>query len=515
MKKTTNTSKMARPIIFLLLMFSCDMIHQCTSVDTLPLVPLREVKEKIHRYHFLLALDNSTQALIQNLSWLYRNESCLIIGLYKPHITDEEDIRWSKEPVGHSTAGKPKIAFFQRREQDRKCLISADYKISVKAVAIQQHATIETLVAFLNKRCFFFVNINDGIEKSGNERKAILQNLFRVPRELGDKRPFRCERIPLPTDSRDFVRNYLYRSKPVIIENAINHWPALVRWNNDFLRAKYEDVKVHVKLTPNGEFEGCDLAETFENYESFKVPDAVKKQLRYPDLVVVRPAVGTMKFGEFLDLVEGKNIDGDGKQVNISAYLEYSSIREYFSELENDVEEIPFMHDMLKLSHLNMWLSNGNTLGKLHFDPFDNFLCQLRGSKKLTLFEPHNNHNLYEAHIQEALLSYDNNTKRFRHRRLLDSTSMVMSPIDLVNPDYDRFPNFTRANAMECVLNEGDVLFLPSFWWHEVQSFPNEFEHRNLAVNFWYKPFLTKEFPCPECKLDVNPIYRKLLSKFT
>ena len=60
-----------------------------------------------------------------------------------------------------------------------------------------------------------------------------------------------------------------------------------------------------------------------------------------------------------------------------SAYLEYSSIPNYLPELEQNVEEFPFVQGLLKRRHLNIWLSDGNTLGKLHFDPFDNFLCQV------------------------------------------------------------------------------------------------------------------------------------------
>lgn len=39
---------------------------------------------------------------------------------------------------------------------------------------------------------------------------------------------------------------------------------------------------------------------------------------------------------------------------------------------------------------------------------------------------------------------------------------------------------------MNCTVEEGEVLFIPSFWWHEVKSFPNVTEGRNLAINFWY-----------------------------
>ena len=116
------------------------------------------------------------------------------------------------------------------------------------------------------------------------------------------------------------------------------------------------------------------------------------------------------------------------------------------------------------------------------------FVCfvQISGRKELFLYEPHQNSRLYEAHIQEASLAYNPVTKKFWRKELLESTSMVMSPVDILKPDYNRFPKFKEAQALNCTINEGDVLFMPSFWWHEVQSYPSENEPRNLAVNFWW-----------------------------
>lgn len=120
------------------------------------------------------------------------------------------------------------------------------------------------------------------------------------------------------------------------------------------------------------------------------------------------------------------------------------------------------------------------------------FACfvQISGRKELFLYEPHQNSRLYEAHIQEASLAFNPVTKKFWRKELLESTSMVMSPVDILNPDYNRFPKFKEAQALNCTINEGDVLFMPSFWWHEVQSYPSEHEPRNLAVNFWWVFFL-------------------------
>ncbi|PFX26520.1 Short transient receptor potential channel 6 [Stylophora pistillata] len=106
------------------------------------------------------------------------------------------------------------------------------------------------------------------------------------------------------------------------------------------------------------------------------------------------------------------------------------------------------------------------------------------GTKQLFIYEPHDNMRLYEAHIQEAKLDYNPTNKKFRRKKLLESTSMVMSPVDILKPDYQRFPKFKEAQALNCTINEGDVLFMPSFWWHEVQSYPSKEEPRNVAVNF-------------------------------
>ncbi|XP_077997049.1 bifunctional peptidase and (3S)-lysyl hydroxylase Jmjd7-like [Glandiceps talaboti] len=316
----------------------------------------------------------------------------------------------------------------------------------------------------------------------------------------------KCERIPMPSKD-EFFQEFLKRSKPVIITDAMQNWDALKKWSNKYLRKLYGDKKIHIKLAPHGEFEGCEPARIWEDHRVFKIPQRVRDQLSVTDLVVVRPAKLDLNFSEFVDMIENKTL----KVNNVSAYLEYSSIPEYMPELEDDIQEFPFVKGRLSRRHLNIWISDGNTLGKLHFDPFDNFLCMISGKKQLIIFDPHDNTQMYEGHIPEAILGYQTETGKFRRKKLLDSTSMVMSPIDILDPELKRFPKFSKTYPMNCTISEGEALFMPAFWWHEVQSFPSVTENRNIAVNYWYEPFLTKEFPCPTCKLDVNPFYSHLL----
>ncbi|KAK2153919.1 hypothetical protein LSH36_281g03066 [Paralvinella palmiformis] len=455
----------------------------------------------------------------------------------------------------------PNVVFFAKTSIDRSCLLSPSYtKLRPRAAVISgRDLNLETLVEYVNGKCQTFRTVDGGLLPAGRQKQYIVDNVFNVSNVsnvtmemlydrggvldlaftqgfLSDRSSHRtCQKEGCMVNERareeeggggyleilqckiinsddigpeEFFHEYIKQSRPVIIKNAVVNWPAWHKWSQEYLWEKYGNKTVHVKLTPGGDFEGVERAELWEDYEQFVIPDTVMKKLPYPDLVVVRPAGLNVKFSDFLNLITKA---AQQSIRNVSAYLEYSSIREYMPELLSDIEEFAFVKDKLTLRHLNMWLSDGNTVGRLHFDPFDNFLCQLRGKKQLLLFEPFNNSRLYEGHIPQATLHYNHSDQSFRRKTLEDSTSMVMSPIDLFKPDLKRFPNFKSARPLTCTIDEGDALFMPAFWWHEVYSYPNVVEKRNLAVNFWYEPFLLKEFPCPECKMDVNPYYFHLL----
>lgn len=184
-----------------------------------------------------------------------------------------------------------------------------------------------------------------------------------------------CISHALLSSQCDYIMLLTYLKKNYTFIGAMDKWPAMQKWTNEYLTSTYGKNKVRVAFAPNAEYEGCEKASDFEDFRYFKFPDSVKEQLPFPDLVVVRPAFMNLKFAEFMSLLEKTRQTSQGE--NVSAYLEYSSIPSHLPELEKDVIEMPFAAGILKRRHLNIWLSNGKTLGKLHFDPFDNFLCQV------------------------------------------------------------------------------------------------------------------------------------------
>ena len=53
--------------------------------------------------------------------------------------------------------------------------------------------------------------------------------------------------------------------------------------------------------------------------------------------------------------------------------------------------------------------------------------------------------------------------------------------VDPLNPDLKTFPDFAHARSITVTVKAGEVLYLPSLWFHHVRQ-----THGCIAVNFWY-----------------------------
>ena len=58
--------------------------------------------------------------------------------------------------------------------------------------------------------------------------------------------------------------------------------------------------------------------------------------------------------------------------------------------------------------------------------------------------------------------------------------------VDLRNEDDSRFPRLAKAIKREVILEPGDLLFLPAYWWHEVTTLPVQPNEITVSINFWY-----------------------------
>ncbi|MBO3464497.1 cupin-like domain-containing protein, partial [Aetokthonos hydrillicola] len=106
------------------------------------------------------------------------------------------------------------------------------------------------------------------------------------------------------------------------------------------------------------------------------------------------------------------------------------------------------------------------------YDSVDGTLMQLHGAKKVVLFPPSQTNNLYPFPV-------------YIHLRYGFKLRSWFSQVYPESPDFDTFPKMKQAlqYKTELILNQGEILYIPAGWWHEVTALGDEMV---CSVNrFW------------------------------
>ena len=65
-------------------------------------------------------------------------------------------------------------------------------------------------------------------------------------------------------------------------------------------------------------------------------------------------------------------------------------------------------------------------------------------------------------------------------------SGQAISLVDFHAPDFERFPRFKLAlqHAQVAELEPGDAIYIPSLWFHHVESF----DPLSILMNYWWRP---------------------------
>jgi len=115
---------------------------------------------------------------------------------------------------------------------------------------------------------------------------------------------------------------------------------------------------------------------------------------------------------------------------------------------------------------VSIWIGNRTRIAA-HHDLPDNIACVVAGRRRFTLFPPEQLANLYVGPLD------------------FTPAGQAISLVDFARPDYQRFPRFAEAlaHARVAELGAGDAIFIPSMWWHHVESL----DKLNVLLNYWWR----------------------------
>jgi hypothetical protein len=128
-----------------------------------------------------------------------------------------------------------------------------------------------------------------------------------------------------------------------------------------------------------------------------------------------------------------------------------------------------------------LWIDDEDRISPLHYDNFDNQTFVASGTKIFLLYSPRQHAFLYHP------------WGRLGRERL--------TPLDIENPDFERFPLYRKASPQIAVITRGDMLYIPADWSHQVYTIDCA-RARGITMGYWYPVKLRELWREPSAKLS-------------
>jgi len=250
----------------------------------------------------------------------------------------------------------------------------------------------------------------------------------KIPEELGGLGENGENHIPVPVieglNIKDFIKNYRKRSKPVVLKNVASSWPLYKKWNPEFFAKQYPDDPV---ILFDAAIESRNLAYT-EGKET-----------------------KTVSLSEFVEAMNNGGKD----------YARLLPILDQHPELLKDLDVDWLMsaaNNRAKgsIKH-QLFMGGAGTSTQMHCAIGSNLFIQIHGRKQWWIYSNKNSPIL---------------------NPLVDRSVFFRSQASGEKPEG----NFKKADGWTVILEPGDVLYNPPFFWHQTRSIDT-----NIGVGFrWF-----------------------------
>ncbi|MBV7537118.1 cupin-like domain-containing protein [Duganella sp. sic0402] len=209
----------------------------------------------------------------------------------------------------------------------------------------------------------------------------------------------------------DFLQQYYSRNLPVIITGMLDDAPARSKWSFDYLASLLGEREVEVQFGRNAD----------ADYEQ----NSAAHRRRMP-------------FADYVALVREAGVTND-------FYMTANNDAHNQGPLGELMADLPPLAEYLRQPGGFFWFGPAGTITPFHHDLTNNFMLQIAGRKRVRLIAPCDTPKVYNQ----------------RH---------CFSEVDGREIDLQRFPQMAGVTVTDCVLEPGEILFLPVGWWHFVEA---------------------------------------------
>jgi hypothetical protein len=280
---------------------------------------------------------------------------------------------------------------------------------------------------------------------------------------------------------------------PVIITNAIQHWPALSDrpWNSpSYLLERTLGGRRLVPIETGRSYTDSGWGQKITSFRDF--------MSRY----MLCPSGAQHKDSALKDTGYLAQHDVFAQIPSLRADI---SIPDYcfatpHRHLPANID--PNSTQKLEDPLLNAWFGPKGTISPLHTDPYHNVLAQVVGYKYVRCYKPEVTERMYPRGKEEgvdmgntSLVDLDEAMRLFpeigiKGLGMKDEAGGEANEVaDEAGQELDQrrrefnslFPGFKEADYVEAVLGPGECLYLPPGWWHYVKSLSPSF-----SVSFWF-----------------------------
>jgi hypothetical protein len=225
------------------------------------------------------------------------------------------------------------------------------------------------------------------------------------------------------TDTAAFLRELLQRRVPVIVRGAPR-----VPWT-------FEHIKSRVATARNVMSNSRPTFFYYDTRHALTRDGTCTSSLDYD--------VRDVPMDELVSRIER----GDGRFSYYSTLLNETS-----PELLADFDPSPYQNVSGSDLLVNFWAASAGAVSRLHYDAAHNLFLQLRGRKRFLLVAPHDA-------VERGLPLYP--SAHPCHRA---------SPIDPTSFLASQAPKLGELRMRGALLEEGDLLYIPPFWLHHVET---------------------------------------------